>query len=356
MIMAGLGLAVHRLRRSNRTRSLTALKWSAIIITPFWLVGLGFGGLTLVSRIREHISAAEHYFTLDKAAEVDGIDLPAGTRVELDTDKALKTAELPDGATVTLHGATWRGRVEFATPAHTPNATHGAITDGTLAASAVIDDVPCRAGGRVTFFWNGALMECTLSQDADLSASIAKPDGATQARQLRCIAGDTIEMAGLRRGEVEACRLAKPVDFGEVSCAEQERIRVTNGTLSACTFRKPAPFGPLVLPTGTRVTYYDGYPSAFALPPQSTSVDAFGLSLPPGTEGSFCDHKEALEHLSVSRTVYVVIEGVKLSGWIDFECGSFRSGLLFEDTIVGGRWRQHDERVSREDLSPPEGG
>jgi hypothetical protein len=51
-----------------------------------------------------------------------------------------------------------------------------------------------------------------------------------------------------------------------------------------------------------------------------------------------------------------VIEGVKLTGWIDFDCGSFRSGQLFEDTVLAGRLRQRGERVSREDLSSRNGG
>jgi hypothetical protein len=85
-------------------------------------------------------------------------------------------------------------------------------------------------------------------------------------------------------------------------------------------------------------------------------VDALGLGLPAGTEGGFCYRKAALEHLSVDRTAYVVVAGVKLTGWIDFDCGSFRSGQLFEDTMVAGRRRQRGELVSHEDLSARNGG
>jgi hypothetical protein len=170
------------------------------------------------------------------------------------------------------------------------------------------------------------------------------------------MAGDTIDMAGLRPGEVEGCRLAEPVDVDAVVCAERQRILVINGKLSGCTLAAPARFGPLALPAGTAVTYYDRYPSTFKLPPRGAPVAAFGLSLPAGTEGSFCYRKEALQHLSANRTDYVVIGGVKLTGWIDFDCGSFRSGELFEDTVVAGRRRQHGERVSREDLSSQNGG
>src|SRR5215471_3525082 len=102
VIMAGLGLAIYRVRRFGGPRGLTALKWSGIAITPLWLISLGFGGWVLVRVILEQIAQSQRYFTLDKAAEVDGIVLPAGTRVELGEDKALRWAELPDGATVTL--------------------------------------------------------------------------------------------------------------------------------------------------------------------------------------------------------------------------------------------------------------
>ena len=355
-IMVGLGVAASRARRRGRARRLAGLKWSASIVAPFWLSGLAFGGWYVVSEIRERIYEARHYFTLDKAREVDGIAFPAGTWVALDEDEALKEAELPAGETVRLRAAAWQGKLEFAAPAHAPNAAHGRITDGTLATPAELDGIPCRAGDRATFFWSGRLMECTLSRDADLSTTITAPDGAAQVRKLRCMAGDTIHMAGLRPAEVEGCRLAEPVDVDAVVCAARERILVINGKLSACTFAEPERFGPLALPAGTAVTYYDRRPSTFKLPPRGASVDAFGLSLPAGTEGSFCYRKDVLEHLSVNEAAFVVIEGVKLTGWIDFDCGSFRSGQLFEDSVVAGRPRQQGERVSREDLCPQNGG
>ena len=355
-IMVGLGVAASRARRRGHARRLAGLKWSASIAAPFWLLGLAFGGWYVVSEIRERIYEARHYFTLDKAREVDGITFPAGTWVALDEDEALKEAELPAGETVRLRAAAWQGKLEFAAPAHAPNAAHGRITDGTLATPAELDGIPCRAGDRATFFWSDRLMECTLSRDADLSTTITAPDGAAQVQKLRCMAGDTIHMAGLRPAEVEGCRLAEPVDVDAVVCAARERILVINGKLSACTFAEPERFGPLALPAGTAVTYYDRHPSTFKLPPRGASVDAFGLSLPAGTEGSFCYRKDVLEHLSVNEAAFVVIEGVKLTGWIDFDCGSFRSGQLFEDTVVAGRPRQQGERVSREDLSPQNGG
>lgn len=266
---------------------------------PSWLrsglLGLGLGGWAIVSEIHKQIYEVRHYFTLDKAQEVDGIAFPAGTRVEFDDDEALKAAELPASAPVTLRAAAWPGKLEFAAPVYAPNAAHGRITDSTLAASTAFDGIPCQAEDRATFFWDGQLMECTLSRDADLSTTITTPDGATQVRKLRCMAGDTIHMAGLRPAEVEGCRLAQPVDVGRGRLRRARTDSRNQRQPFSLHLRRASALRALALPAGTAVTYYDRYPSAFKLPPRGASVDAFGLSLPAGTEGSFCYRKEALD-------------------------------------------------------------
>jgi hypothetical protein len=355
-VLAGLGIAWHRIRRRDPTRRLRGLKWNAIAVAPLWLAGLGLGAWLLISETQRAISNAQHYFTLDKAAEIDGIALPAGTRVVLDDDRVLQVAELPDGATLALRGATWQGKLEFAMPGNTPNKAHGQITAGTLAAPAVIEGVPCQSGDQVAFFWDGRLMECTLSQDTGVAATIADANGATHSQNFRCLAGDTIQLEGLRPGELGGCRLAEPADFGDIACAASGRISLSSGTLSACTFAKAARFGSLDLPAGAMVSYYDNRPSNFRLPPQGAAVEGFGLSLPAGTDGTFCYRSEALERLEVSRTAYVTVAGVKLTGAIDFNCGPFQSGTLFEDTMVGGKWRQHGDLVSRAELFAEQGG
>ena len=113
-IMVGLGVAASRARRLGHARRVAGIKWSMSIVAPFWLIGLSFGGWAAVSEIRRQIYEVRHYFTLDKAREVDGIEFPAATRVELDEDEALKAAELPAGAMVTL--ARPRGRAGSNSP------------------------------------------------------------------------------------------------------------------------------------------------------------------------------------------------------------------------------------------------
>ena len=354
VIMLGLGIVAYCGRRDS-AQPLTALKWTAIIIGPFSLGGLAFGIWMLIGMIRAQIDQAQRYFTLDKAAEIDGVALPAGTRVELDESHALKVAELPDGAVVTLRGAKWQGRIEFADPGHAPNAVPGRITQGTLAAAAVVDGIPCRGGSHASFFWGGQLMSCTLSQNSDITATLLKSDGSAQAQKLRCLANDTVQLDGLRSGELGGCRLNTPSDLGDIACAGGERILISSGQVAACTFAKPARFGPLDLPARAAVTYYDGRPSNFRLPAQGGPIAGFGLSLPAGTEGAFCYRKDVPERLVVSRAAYVTVGNVKLTGFIEFDCGAdgrFKSGMLFEDAMIGGEWRQRGGTISRDDLLP----
>ena len=96
----------------------------------------------------------------------------------------------------------------------------------------------------MTFFWGGRLMGCTLSQDAEIAATIATADGGTQAQKLRCLAGDTIELDGLRAGELDGCRLAEAAEFGDIACAAGESILVNNNHVAACTLAKAARFRP----------------------------------------------------------------------------------------------------------------
>ncbi|HEV2187045.1 MAG TPA: hypothetical protein VGR70_07540, partial [Stellaceae bacterium] len=167
------------------------------------------------------------------------------------------------------------------------------------------------------------------------------------------------KLDNLRAGELEGCRLAETADFGEVSCAANERVLIINDQLAGCTFARAARFGPLTLPVGASVTYNDGRPSNFRLPSQGAPIDGFGLILPPGTKGDFCFRSDTPEHLEVSRSAYVTIDNVKLTGWVGFDCkadSAFERGTLFEDAMVAGKWRQRGDLLSHDDLFPQKGG
>jgi hypothetical protein len=151
---------------------------------------------------------------------------------------------------------------------------------------------------------------------------------------------------------VGVCTLAARAEIGGVACAAGSELKLVNGMLYSCTVAKQTRFGPIELPSGSFVAYSGGRPEWFRLPPGGPPVDGFGLSLPAGTEAGFCYQSEALRRLAVDQTAYVTVEGVKLTGAIEFDCGLFERGALFEDAMVGGTQRQRGEFVSRADLSP----
>ena len=352
VILAGLGIAWFGLRRRpGRLRAV--VKWMALAIAPLWLGGAVLGGLWLVGEIKRGIYGGQHYFNLHDEAEVDGVRLPAGTQVTLYEDGALDVAELREGAAVALHGATWQGKLEFAMPAQASNGKHGQITTGTLAAPSVIEGIPCQAGPEVHFFSDGSLMYCTLSADTTVGATIRAVDRVATTQNFRCRAGNSIHLQGTRpSGQLESCVLAEPVQIGQTICVDNAELQIWNGLLQTCTLAKPTRLGPLDLPAGSKVTYYTGAPSSFMLSQTGDAIDGFGLRLPPGTEAFFCSEAMALRQLSVDRSRYVAFAGVKLTGDIEFDCGKFRNGQLFEDAVVAGNQRRAGDLVTQADLFP----
>ena len=85
-------------------------------------------------------------------------------------------------------------------------------------------------------------------------------------------------------------------------------------------------------------------------------LQAFGMELPSHTEVSLCRDQWAVDQLAVPSNAYVEIAGVKLTGYINFKCGLFLHGSLFEDTRIRGKLWTSGQAVFREDLGlpPPE--
>ena len=50
---------------------------------------------------------------------------------------------------------------------------------------------------------------------------------------------------------------------------------------------------------------------------------------------------------------YVAIAGVKLTGRMNFECGKFEYGALFEEAVLAGRRLPRGAAISSDDLYPP---
>ena len=348
LVLIGLGVGWFISRRKGRKGAAKGFRWSVVAIAPFWLVGAGFGTWLVSEQLSEQAHWARNHYTLHTATVIDGVSIPAGTMVSRDDDGTLRAVDLPEGTTLTAGGATWRGHLEFSSPVNEPR---GQISAGTLATAAVIQGIPCQGDKAVDFLSRDELMTCTLSRDTPIDATIKNAAGINRSQRFVCQGGASIEFQPVSHSELASCVLATPAEIGDVACAGDAKFRLANGTLDSCTLAKETRFGPVTLPPGTTVTYYGAQPSGFKLPPTGSAVDAFGLSLPSGTEASFCYRSKGLERLEVNETAYVTIGGLKLTGSIGFDCGPFHSGPLFEDTVISGQRRQRGELVSQEDLS-----
>jgi hypothetical protein len=90
-----------------------------------------------------------------------------------------------------------------------------------------------------------------------------------------------------------------------------------------------------------------------SLPELRSPLEAFRMALPPHTEISLCRDSWAVDELRVSSQAYVEIGGVKLTGFVSFDCGLFRQGSLFEDTRINGETWARGRAVFRKDLGLP---
>jgi hypothetical protein len=344
LVLIGSGTGWFISRRKGRFGPARIFAWCTVAIAPFWLAGTGFGAWMISGMMAEDAERARLNYTVREATVIDGVDIPAGAKVSLDNDGTLRAVSLPDGVSLAASGGTWQHAVDFG--------AHGWVSDGSLAADAVIHGIPCRRDHVAGFWDKDQLRGCTLSRDTAVEVTIKETGGASRTQSFACRAEAPIETQLLSHGEVGVCTLAALAEIGGVACAAGSELKLVNGMLYSCTVAKQTRFGPIELPSGSFVEYSGGRPEWFRLPPAGPPLDGFGLSLPAGTEAGFCYQSEALRRLAVDQAAYVTVEGVKLTGAIEFDCGLFERGALFEDAMVGGTQWQRGEFVSRADLSP----
>jgi len=344
LTLVGTGIGWLICRRKGRAGAARVFAWTTVAIAPFWLAGAGFGAWMISGMMAEKAERARLNYKLHEDTVIDGVHIPAGAMVSRHDDGTLRAVSLPDGVTLAASGATWQHVVDFG--------AQGWVTDGSLAADAVIQGIPCRHDHIAGFWDKHHLRECTLSRDTMAEVTIKEPGGASQTQSFSCRAEAPIELQLLGHGDVGACTLAATAEIGGVACAAGTELKLVNEMLYSCTVATQTRFGPIGLPPGSFVAYVAARPAWFRLPPAGPAVDGFGLSLPAGTEAAFCYQSEALQRLAVQQTGYVTVAGVKLTGAIDFDCGALERGVLFEDTMVGGKLRQRGEIVSQAELSP----
>lgn len=82
----------------------------------------------------------------------------------------------------------------------------------------------------------------------------------------------------------------------------------------------------------------------------STPLAVSGVTLPPGSTVSLCERAWEAEWAEIPEDRYVAIADTKLTGRLNFDCGKFQYGSLFEDSVLGGRRLPRGTGISSDDL------
>src|SRR5207244_1227404 len=123
-----------------------------------------------------------------------------------------------------------------------------------------------------------------------------------------------------------------------IPCAAGAEIEIIAANLITCTLATARVFNGLDIPEGSVLHLTDTKRriERFALPAIASPLRAFGMELPSYTEVWLCRDRWAVDQLMVPNDLYVEIGGVKLTGTLNFDCGLFRLGALFEDSRIQG--------------------
>jgi hypothetical protein len=183
-----------------------------------------------------------------------------------------------------------------------------------------------------------------------VAAEIADADGGMIAEDLACAENRDIGFRIFGHRLLERCVLADRATVGSIACAGGEEIELSGDGLDACSLAAAQRVGPFDLAAGTRVRFTRGWLSDIEMPLASASLAVSDLVLPPGTTVALCDRSQEIEYLEVPDDRYVAVAGVKLTGRMNFDCGRFRYGSLFENTVLRGRLLPRHALVSREDV------
>lgn len=350
-----IALSIDRLRQRRRA---TQRRWSRwlnnlgfIVVAPVWIVGAAIGLVLLVDGMIDEMHEASRHFTVTASRTIDGIELPPGTQVNLDGYDRLADITLPYGVTLSLAGGIWRGTIEFASAAGSDDTKRTRMRAATLDADAALDGIPCQGGQAVAFWGSGGVRACTLASATALRTDIAPGTSVNVA----CAADHPLELQPAADQQVAVCTLVDMVELQGILCAAAAEVEIVNGRLIRCTLAAPHSAGDLQIPAGSILRLADTPQriERFSVPAMDARFQAFGMALPPGAEVLLCRDAWAVDQIQLATDSYVDIGGVKLTGFINFQCGRFHYGTLFEDTRLHGEpWRQ-GRTVFREDLELP---
>ena len=357
LVMVALAAAFLLARRRVRLRRW--LTWPvaivptavAVVVGAAWIAGIGFWAAGLADQIRSDIYQARHHYRLETATVVAGIALPGGSWVTVDEAGRPYEIEAGPGTTVSIDGARWQGDISLILPANRTASDRGIVKSATLAADATLQGRPCRAGELVEFAEDGdELQHCTLAEPTVVAAEIADAGGGRIIVNLACAAGRDIDFRIAGHRLLEHCVLVQPAEVGGVACAGGEEIALSGDGLDACTLASAQRVGAFGLAAGTRIRFSQGRLSEIETIRSSAPLAVSGLDLPPGITIALCEGSPDIDYLLVPEDSFVTVAGVKLTGRMNFDCGKFQYGSLFEDTVLGGRSLPRHASISREDI------
>ena len=349
--------AVFLFNRRTRPARVRWLKCTLIIVGGFWLGGISFWVAGLIDRVNTDLYQARHHYRLDKAAVLAGIEIPAGSWVWVDEDGTPYAIEAADGAAVAIDGALWRGEIRLIPSHNRKTLDHGVIKSAALAADATVQGIRCRAGTLVEFSeYGGDLQHCTLSGRTEVGAEIDDGQGGKRTTTLACAADQEIWLRVVEHRLLERCLLAETATIGMIAGAGGQEVVLSGDGLNMCTLASAQRVGPFDLSAGTFVGFTQGRLDRLETPPTSAPL-AILRSRSLGTVVHLCDQSSELNWLSVPEGSYVMLAGVKLTARVNFDCGKFQSGTLFEATALGGRLLPRGATISHDDVlgAPPRG-
>jgi hypothetical protein len=349
-------LVVFRIWRRRRGARRTLLTEALLALVALaWLGGAVPMGMSWFDSWQSAREEAAHHFTTEAPREIQGIALPAGTKVNLNGFDRLDSLNTPGTGSVTVGGIGWRGEVVFASP--DPDHPHPAVVIGTLASDTTISGIACR-GGEAAMLWpTGWLRQCSLARATPLDVAIDGDRPAAFSVALTCAAERTLALQPAREPRLASCTLAERVTIETIPCAADE-VSFDGGHLQGCALAEPHDFGALPLPAGTTMRFRAAPDdiAEFTLPAALRGQTIFYLWLPGGTTVSVCAERRAIDRLRVDQSTSVEIGGVKLTGDIFFNCGRFESGGLAQPIERNGETWPQGRMVTREDLYLPEDG
>jgi hypothetical protein len=353
--MAGLVAAVLLSRRSGHARLRRWLILPLVIVAAAWLAGLSVWAAYLADWVTTKIYVARHHYRLDAATMFAGIEVPKGSRVWLDEAWRLYQIDTDAKMAVSIDGARWRDEIRLIESNTGTAPGRGILKSATLAEDSLVQGIPCRGGSLVEFSDDGRdLQHCRLTQRTTVAAEITDTKGEKTTVELGCAAANDIWFGVWGRRLVERCLLSAEAWVGSIVCAGGQEIVFDGDGLAACILAAAQRVGQFDLAAKTPVGFIQGQLDRFEMPPESPPLTVSGIAIPPGTAVQLCYRAQQLDRLFVPERRYVVVGGIRLTGNVNFDCGRFQFGSLFEATVVRGRPLPRGAAILHDDvLSAP---